>query len=207
MRRVDPGAASPNQTIVMTHAGDLVEIHYLRPPSRSTVFRQHLVHRDPACIVTLMERTPLDAPLRAAGAVILEPDAPAVWFTFPGCPYDVGRFHTAGGDFTGYYTNLLAPVTFRSRLVWETTDLFLDVWQPARAITEAHLLDVDELEEALRRGWLDTVAAQAARVEAARIVAAARAGAWPPAIVQEWHLGRARAAPGTVRGTREAGPV
>jgi uncharacterized protein len=191
----------------MTQAGDPVEIRYLRPPARRTVFRQRLVHHDPACVVTLMERTPLDAPVRAGGTVILEQDAPAVWFTFRGRPYDVGRFHTAAGVFTGCYTNLLTPVTFRSPLVWETTDLFLDVWQPAGAPTEPHLLDVDELEEALRRGWLDGTAAQAARVEAARIMAAARGGSWPPAIVLEWDLDRALAAAGTESGTREAGPV
>jgi predicted RNA-binding protein associated with RNAse of E/G family len=191
----------------MTQAGDPVEIHYLRLPSRRTVFRQRLIHHDPSYVVTLMERTPLDAPVRAGGAVILEPDAAAVWFTFRGRPYDVGRFHTAAGDFTGYYTNLLTPVTFRSPVVWETTDLFLDVWQPAGTITEPHLLDVDELQEALGRGWLDATVAQAARVEAARIVAAARVGSWPPAIVLEWNLARTRAAAALAGGTREAGPV
>jgi uncharacterized protein len=172
-----------------------VEIEYHRPPDRTTVFRQQVVHRTAECVVTLMERTPLKAPVRIGDRVILEPDAPAVWFTFPGVWHDIGRFHTAAGEFTGLYANVITPVEFRSPLSWRTTDLFLDVWLDAAAPVaggepEIELLDEDELEEAIRSGWLDEDTALRARREALHIADRARAGEWPPRIVLEWSLQR-----------------
>lgn len=183
-------------------AGDPVEIRYLRPPSRHSVFRQRLVERTDECIITLMEHTPLAAPVTAAGGIILEPGAPVVWFTFAGAWHDIGRFHTATGEFTGYYANLLTPVRFRAPLVWETTDLFLDVWLAADGTLL--LLDEDELAEATGNDWLDADTAAAARTEAERIMNAAAAGAWPPRVVYEWTVVRARAAVARGRGVRES---
>jgi predicted RNA-binding protein associated with RNAse of E/G family len=169
-----------------------VEILYLRPPDRHTVFRQDLVHYEDGCIITLMERTPLPAPVHAGGTMILEPDAPVVWFTFEGAWHDIGRFHDARDGFTGWYANILEPVRFRSPLAWETTDLFLDIWHDRTGGTA--LLDEDELDEALARGWIDGAAGAAARAEAERLLEAAAAGSWPPPIAREWTLERARAA-------------
>ena len=106
----------------------LVEIHYTRPPGRTTVFRQALVERTEECIVTLLAHTDVRAPMRVRDTVVLEPDAPVVWFTFPGLWHDIGRFHDGAGGFTGFYANVLTPVDFRSDLEWHTTDLFLDLW-------------------------------------------------------------------------------
>lgn len=173
-------------------AGVTVEIHYRRPPDRLSVFRQRLVHEGDGCVVTLMEATPLAAPSRAGDRIILEPGAPVVWFTFPGAWHDIGRFHTADGRFTGYYANLLTPVRFLAPHVWETTDLFLDVWLDADGT--ALLLDEDELDAALATGWLDAGTAAAARAEADRLLAAARSGTWPPTVARDWTLERARSA-------------
>jgi predicted RNA-binding protein associated with RNAse of E/G family len=176
-----------------------VEIHYLRPPDRMTIFRQRLVHQGDGCIITLMERTPLPRPVRAAGRVILEPGAPAVWLTFPGAWHDIGLFHDAAGRFTGWYANILTPVRFLAPLAWQTTDLFLDVWWGAEGTVL--LLDEDELEDALRRGWLDVPTAANARAEAARLLDDA-SGRWPPDIAREWTLQRALDAIAAADGTR-----
>lgn len=171
-----------------------VEIHYLRLPDRRVVFRQQLVHRAADCVVTLMPRTELARPVLAGAAVVLEPNAPVVWFTFPETWHDIGRFHTADGRFTGYYANVLTPVQFRGPNVWETTDLFLDVWLGADGAIVT--LDEDELEAALRDGSIEPDMAESARAEAAQLVAAATRGAWPPDVVRAWTLDRARAAVG-----------
>jgi uncharacterized protein len=189
-----PSTTTPDQPPVRP----TVEIEYLRPPDRTTVFRQQLVHRTDECVVTLMERTPLKAPVRVGDRVILEPDAPAVWFTFPGLWHDIGRFHTAAGEFTGLYANVITPVEFRSPLHWQTTDLFVDVWLDAMALDEGgapapELLDEDELEEAALSGWLDPDTVHRARREARHVADRAGAGEWPPRIVLEWTLERVRA--------------
>jgi uncharacterized protein len=183
----DPAAATG-----AAHCGTPeVVIHYLRPPDRLSVFRQPLVHREPGCTVTLMPRTPLSAPVTAGTSVILEPDAPVVWFTFDGAWHDIGRFHTADGRFTGFYANVLTPVVFRSPTEWQTTDLFLDVWVDPDG--RALLLDEDELAEAEARRWLTAATAAAARGEAERLLAALAAGDWPPAVARHWTLERAAA--------------
>lgn len=170
-----------------------VRIHYLRPPDRADLFVQHLVHATEDVVITLNERTALRRPVRVDDTVILEPGAPVLWFTFPGRWHDVGRFHLADGTFTGIYANILEPVEVVGPHEWRAVDLFLDVWLGA-AQPAPRLLDEDELEEALARGWLDAATGLRARAEAERLLEAARAGTWPPAIVREWTLARARAA-------------
>lgn len=136
----------------------------------------------------------VDHPTEVAGRTVLEPDSPVVWFTFPGQRHDIGRFHRADDRFTGIYANILTPVEIqggKTEDVWRTTDLFLDVFIDLDG--RVHLLDEDELDEALRRGWIDSDTARTALAEADRLVAAARSGTWPPAIVRDWTLTRARA--------------
>ncbi|MBR9990433.1 MAG: DUF402 domain-containing protein [Gemmatimonadetes bacterium] len=169
----------------------VVDIHYTRPPDRLTVFRQHVVRRTAGCVVTLLDRASIPHSVSVGGTAVLEPGAPVVWFTFPGRWHDIGRFHTCDGRFTGFYANILTPVHFVTPSHWETTDLFLDVWLGERGV---ELLDAEELEEALRDGAVTVAHAERARREAADLIAAAAAGAWPPAVCRQWTLERAQAA-------------
>lgn len=162
------------------------------------------MHEAPDALVTWLPRAGVSQPLVVDGRTILEADSPVVWFTFPGARHDIGRFHTAAGDFTGFYANVLTPVEIAGD-EWRTTDLFLDVLlEPDR---EPRVLDADELEEALARGWLGVAEAREAEAEAARLVAAARAGDWPPPVVDRWPLERARAAAGHSPARRGVSPA
>jgi predicted RNA-binding protein associated with RNAse of E/G family len=175
-----------------------VTIHYTRPPERTTTFRQRFIAQEGPCTITLMERTPLLAPVCADGHVVLEDGAPAVWFTFADAWHDIGRFHLAGGRFTGWYANILTPVEFLTPSEWATTDLCLDVWLGADGTLL--LLDEDELRAAVAAGAVSPDLARGAGTEAARLVALARAGDWPPRIAREWTLERALEV--LARGTR-----
>jgi len=170
-----------------------ITIDYRRPPDRHERFEQRLVAREEGCVVTLLEATPIERPMEVAGQTVLEPGAPVVWFTFPGAWHDVGRFHRADGRCTGLYANMLTPVWGVAGAAWRTTDLFLDLWLPADGGAPV-LLDADELTEAERSGWLDAVLAARAREEAERLLRAAIADRWPPAVVTRWTLAAARAA-------------
>ncbi|MDT8341560.1 MAG: DUF402 domain-containing protein [Longimicrobiales bacterium] len=169
-----------------------VRIHYLRPPGRVSVYVQRLVRELPEVTVTYHPNTPLDGPLRVEGRTVLEPGAPAVWFTFPGRWHDVGRFHDRAGRFTGIYANVITPCRPRraegTGLVWDTTDLFLDVW--AGVDGTLRLLDEEEFGEAVARGLLTEPVAARARAEADHVLTAAAAGRWPPPVVREWTLER-----------------
>jgi predicted RNA-binding protein associated with RNAse of E/G family len=167
-----------------------VRIHYRRLPDREQLFDQVVVHERDDVIVTLTEPMELESPMMIGGRPALEPGSRVVWFTFPGCWYDVGRFHLADGSFTGCYGNVLVPPRILGD-TWYTTDLFLDLWLPSEGA--ASLLDEDELEEALARSHIDPTLASRAREEAAVLLERAAAGEWPPRIVREWTLERALA--------------
>lgn len=170
---------------------DTVRIHYRRLPDREQVFEQAVLEDAGGHVVTWLDAAQLSRPVVAAGRVVLEPGAPVVWTTYRGDVWhDVGRFHLADGTFTGFYANVLTPVEMRGGR-WDTTDLALDVWLGADGAVE--VLDRDEFDEAVRRGWLDAATEARARAEADSLAAAAHAGAWPPEHVRAWDLARARA--------------
>lgn len=167
-----------------------IEIHYRRPPARLDVFTQELVVDRPDLKVTLHERPPVATPLQVGERVIFEPGAAIVWFVFPDRWYDLGRFHLRDDTFTGYYVNLIAPPQIHGR-VWHMYDLFLDVWvEPDAAAFQ--VLDRDEFDEAVDRGWLDTATAQRARQELQALANRIRQGRWPPKAVREIDLAYVR---------------
>ena len=168
----------------------IVEILYRRLPDRTQLFRQIVVEDGGDYVVTFLDHAELSKPVTLSdGTVVLEPGAPVVWFTYRGAWHDIGRFHRADGTFTGIYANVLMPVAMLPGR-WDTTDLFLDVWIGADGRVE--VLDLPELEEAERRGWVSGQMGRHARAEAGRIIEAARKGAWPPKHVHQWTLERAR---------------
>lgn len=192
-----------------------VAIHYLRPPDHRTVYDQLILDQSPAGIVSFQPATRLTRPVEVAGKVVLADGSPVVWFTFPHQWHDIGLFHLPDGTFTGLYANVLTPVEIEGRaradetrtqltpgqalgassapapdILWRTTDLFLDVFRHPDGRVE--ILDQDELSEAVAAGAVDAVMAERARQEAATLVRAEAAGQWPPEIVGEWGLERAR---------------
>ena len=185
-----------------------VVIHYRRPPDRVRDFHQMVVEERDDVVVTLASEMSWPEPLVVDGRVVLETGSSVVWFTFPGVWHDIGRFHRADGTPTGIYANVLTPVELSEKppgwgrsgeteatpWVWDTTDLFLDLWLPAGEGTDVQVLDEDELDDALARGWVPRKMAERAREEAGRLAQAARAGRWPPPVVEAWTLSRAEAA-------------
>ena len=81
--------------------------------------------------------------------------------------------------------------------IWRTTDLFLDVFRHPDGRVE--VLDEAELAQAVAAGAVDAVLADRARQESAALVRAEAADHWPPAVVSEWDLSRARAALGSAQ--------
>ncbi len=154
------------------------------------VYRQRVLESGASGIVTFQPDTPIRKPLTVGGDTILEPGAPAIWFTFPGLWHDIGLFHLADGTWTGLYANVLTPVEFDGPLSWTTTDLCLDVWVPSGQ--DAMVLDEAELDHAEKASLIDGALAARARKEAEDLCRGHRAGTWPPHIVGEWSLERAR---------------
>jgi len=171
-----------------------VEIDYRRAGGEALLYRQWLVHAHSDGIVTLQESTPLTETKRVGGEPILAPASPVVWFTFEGAWHDIGAFHLPDGRLTGHYANVLTPVRLEPPTEdgwrWSTMDLCLDVWRSLDG--QVRILDEDDLREAERIGAVNDEMAGRARDEAAELVGRARNGEWPPALVGEWPLDRAR---------------
>ena len=169
-----------------------VRIHYHRPDRGTTVFHERLLLDRPDVKVTLLD----DYPGRDAHAddrLILSAGAPVLWFVFPDLCRDVGRFHLADGTFTGWYTNLRAPIRMEGN-DWYCTDLFLDHWLPADG-GAGRWLDEDELELAVRDGLLTAEHFDIVQNERTAVAAALAAGTWPPPLARQLTLdGAARPA-------------
>lgn len=168
--------------------GRVIRYEYRRPGKPVSVFQQQLVLDRPDAKV-LLAPTYGGEPLRAAGRVIQEPGAPMVWFVFPEKWHDIGRFHLADGTFTGWYTNLVTPVEIKGE-TWSASDLWVDLWQPARG--DPVWLDEDEFEAAVRARLLDRATHQRVLNERALIDLQVKTGAWPPPIARDIDLAQAR---------------
>jgi predicted RNA-binding protein associated with RNAse of E/G family len=166
-----------------------IELHYRRPPDRLDIFVQELVVDRPDVKITLHENTPLSEPLYVGRTRIYEPGAPLVWFVFPHAWHDVGRFHLRDGTFTGYYINLITPVTIEDD-VWSMFDLCLDIWVNPDGTHQ--ILDRDEFDEAVDRRWIDRGTASRARSELDAVIGELVTGRWPRGEVAEFDLGRVR---------------
>jgi predicted RNA-binding protein associated with RNAse of E/G family len=166
-----------------------VRIHYHRPDRGTTVFVEHLLLDEADVKVTLLaDYAGEDA--FAGNTLILSAGAPIVWFVYPGLCRDVGRFHLADGTFTGWYTNLRAPIRMEGA-DWYCTDLFLDHWQPGDW-SPGQWLDEDELNAALKAGLLDAASFDIVQAERAAVNAELTAGTWPPVRAREIDLAAAR---------------
>jgi Protein of unknown function (DUF402) len=83
-------------------------------------------------------------------------------------PFSVFLFTNHDGTFRGWYVNLERPQR-RSDVGFDYEDELLDVW--AAPGHEPELLDEDELEEAVRRGFLSAKVASEIRSTAERVLA------------------------------------
>ncbi len=173
----------------MSDQPPLISLHYLRLPSRKQIYKQYLITKEAGANVTLSTDLVMDSPLIIKGETILETGSKIIWFTFPDTWHDLGLFHQADGAFTGIYANIITPLQYRSPFVWETTDLFLDIWidLSGRAI----VLDEDEFDLARGNGWMSPTVAEAALRESQLLIDGYRKGTWPPSFISQWSLDRA----------------
>ncbi|MEX0691253.1 MAG: DUF402 domain-containing protein [Gemmatimonadales bacterium] len=153
-----------------------IDYHYHRPGKDTTVFHEEVLDERSDLIVTRLPEYH-GARYTVHGRDILEPGAPIIWYLFPGEWYGIGRFHLADGTFTGWYTNLTEPVKLSGDR-WDGTDLFLDHWTPADGSSPCWL-DEDEYVDALARGLVDAVQAEAVEAVRRRV----DLGSWPPGVV------------------------
>jgi predicted RNA-binding protein associated with RNAse of E/G family len=169
---------------------ETLTLYYHRPPNRIERLVQELLYADEGMLVSYYEVGNRKEPEFFEGQLVLEPGSPCIWFTFAGARYDIARFHDARGNFTGIYSDILEPVRFQNSHELTLTDLFVDVWIGSNR--RPVLLDLDELREAVSKGWISLETGDAALAEAYRILALCRRDMWPPPVINEWTYERVR---------------
>jgi predicted RNA-binding protein associated with RNAse of E/G family len=175
-----------------------IELIYKRLPDRISFFRQKLIYEDETTIVTQQQVKP-SSPLVIDGATVLDDNYTALWFIFPDKWYDIGKMHNPQGECTGYYCDIITPIQRtisqdkRFLFTVEITDLCLDLWICSlRSLTPSayssdgnyHILDEDEFEHALKKGWIDDIVARKARRELNNLIQLVKTGKFPPSIVE-----------------------
>jgi predicted RNA-binding protein associated with RNAse of E/G family len=88
--------------------------------------------------------------------------------THPDAPYSVFLFTNHDGSFRGWYVNFERPQQ-RTQIGFDYEDDLLDIWIPVGA--EPELLDEDELEEAVERGFVSPERAAEIHATADRVLA------------------------------------
>lgn len=125
-------------------------------------------------------------PIRLSGKVIADRGYLAIWFIYKGKWYDVGKFYDRARNWVGYYCDIVKPVSrllsSRSRTTM-LTDLLLDLWITPEG--KHFLLDEDELENALKRGYISKSLARETRRQMSSLIQILQARQFPPPSVRK----------------------
>ena len=165
-----------------------VTIQYRRLPGRIKRFQGLLRDESPNRLI-IEQRLRVTNPRREFGRVVVAKGYVAEWFIFRGRWYDVGKFYDRRRRFTGYYCDIIRPVTRLLSNATKTsiiTELFLDLWITPDGRYMA--LDEDELEAALAENIISSSLARQARKELQLLIQLTKSGRFPPASIRKIQL-------------------
>jgi len=161
---------------------------FIRPPDRRVSFESLLLEARDDLMVVAHASSP-SKPMQHLGQIVLDVGYWTVWFLFKGQSFDVGRFYRPDGTWTGYYVDVLEPISWKAsdpHTLAPITDLFLDLWIAPNG--KYVVLDEDEFEEAVRLGHLSRGQTDHARSVLQELIAATEGGTFPPLAVREFSL-------------------
>jgi hypothetical protein len=115
------------------------------------------------------------------GKVVLAQDFEIVYFEISRKWFTVVKVWNTRGEHTGYYCDIVTPFRMLSDDVIEQRDLFLDLW--VSPDLRFKVLDQDELENALEKGWITKQLYEKAKKELERLVQSVKSKEFPPKLV------------------------
>jgi len=128
-------------------------------------------------------------PLSIGDEIVMADGYWAVWFLYKDQPWDIARFHTPDGVFTGYYVDVLEPVRWSGEdasTLRPLVDLFLDIWITPEGQTT--VLDEDEFSAAVAAGHVTAEQQELAGRVLGDLLERARQGSFPPAEVRDFRM-------------------
>jgi len=115
------------------------------------------------------------------GKVVLAQDFEIAYFEISRKWFTVVKVWNTRDEHTGYYCDIVTPFRMLSDDVIEQRDLFLDLW--VSPDLRFRVLDQDELENALEKGWITKQLYEKAKKELERLVQSVKSKEFPPKLV------------------------
>jgi predicted RNA-binding protein associated with RNAse of E/G family len=116
------------------------------------------------------------------GKTVLGAGFKIVYFEFLGKWFTVGKIRNLQGEHTGYYCDIVTPPRLLDDGV-ELVDLFLDLW--VSPDLRYKVLDEEELDEALLKGWITKKLYTKAKKELQKLIRMVEDKAFPPPPVKD----------------------
>lgn len=165
-----------------------VSFTYRRLPDQASQIESTVLDSSSQMLILAHRLQPRNDVVAMGETVITRGDL-AVWFLFRGKSYDVARVYSPTGGFLGFYVDALEPVTWRDAdpgTIEPLVDLFLDVW--VWPDLRFSVLDEDEFDLSMKRGWLSKSQSALAAKTIHTIVNEVEAGRFPPAVVMDYEI-------------------
>ena len=156
-------------------------LRYVRLPDNVLDLHDELVYRSKEIIVGKSQ-------IRSAHSVVFDEKTvltsgyEIVYFEIMRKWFSVGKIRDLDGKHTGYYCDIITPPRLLEHSAVEITDLFLDLW--VSPDLRYKVLDEEELEDALEKGWITKPLYQKSRIELEKLVNSVKRGDFPPPLVK-----------------------
>lgn len=155
----------------------------VRPHGDEVVYEQELVQDADDLVISRFTFFDLKEPLVIGGKEVLANGYEAVMFEFFDPPLEIMKIRDMSGNFTGYYCNInTKPSRFEGG--YEIVDLYMDVFVLPDLRYE--ILDKEEFETAVKKGWLSNEQVSLAKATVDRIIRDIEAGNFPPVVVRDY---------------------
>jgi predicted RNA-binding protein associated with RNAse of E/G family len=158
-----------------------LHVRYTRLPDQVTNLYDDLVYRSRDIVVGRGQITTTNS-IVFDGKVVLMAGFRIVHFELTGKSFTVGKIRDLQGRHTGYYCDIVTPPRLLEDGGVELTDLFLDLW--VSPDLRYKVLDEDELDHALRQGWISSQLHEKAKKELKKLINRIERGDFPPRSVK-----------------------
>ena len=158
-------------------------VRVIRPHGDTSDYDQDLVADLGNLIITTFDFSEFRRPLVVRDKLVVDNGYHALLFEFFSPPLEIVAIWDLNGTLTGYYCNINSEPS-RIEGGYEVVDLYLDVFVLPDMSYE--VLDEDEFEEAIEKGWIQEQEASLARETVRRVIQEVESGEFPPEIVRDW---------------------
>jgi predicted RNA-binding protein associated with RNAse of E/G family len=153
-----------------------LHLRYVRLPTQVMDVYDELVYKSESVIIG-RGRIASTHSIVFDDEVVLAPGFQIVYFELIGRWFAIGKIRNLQGRHTGYYCDIVTPPRLSPDGV-EITHLFLDLW--VSPDLRYKVLDEEELEDALRKGWITKQLYDKAKKELEKLISNVEEGKFPP---------------------------